>query len=110
MQKNEEVKQFKTNIKVNKEMKKKAWEDKINGVAKDMKKTKEAFNFRIICSKFCKFLPLEQQRAKKFDARGNLFTKFAVIGEAEKRGEAAQVKERENYGNILLTRILVIFL
>lgn len=55
MQKNEEVKQFKTNIKVNKEMKKKALEDKITGVAKDMKKTKEAFNFLIFWSKFLGF-------------------------------------------------------
>lgn len=41
MKKNEEVKQFKTNIKVNQEMKKKALEDKVSGVAKDMKKIKE---------------------------------------------------------------------
>lgn len=41
MKKNEEVKQFKTNNKVNRDMKKKAVEDRVNGVAKDMKKIKE---------------------------------------------------------------------
>ena len=53
MQKNEEVKQFKTNIQVSKEMKKKAFEDKITGVAKDMKKTKEVSKLIFIfCNKF----------------------------------------------------------
>lgn len=45
MQKNEEVKQFKTNNKVTKEMKKKALDEKINDVAKDMKKQKEVFPY-----------------------------------------------------------------
>lgn len=40
MKKNEEVKQFKTNIKVNQEIKKKGLEDKVSGVAKDMNKIK----------------------------------------------------------------------
>ena len=53
MQKNEEVKQFKTNIQVSKEMKKKAFEDKITGVAKDVKKTKEVSKLIFIfCNKF----------------------------------------------------------
>ena len=81
MQKNEEVKQFKTSIKVNKEMKKKAFEDKITVVAKDMKKIKEVFKI-LIRIKFIVYL--EQQRTKNTITRGGLFEKFSIITKTQK--------------------------